>query len=1106
MSFLLCTIVGLSANTSAKADNRIIKGKILAGDDGLPLIGASVYVHQDDLKKANIRQANLGSVTDLDGNFTIAIPEKITRIYCSFIGYEETSVELKQKKDYYEIVLDPDSQRLDNVIVTGYQTLEKRKLTASVSKVYVNDAMVGPVKSIDQALTGQIAGVSVTNASGAPGSPAKIRIRGTASLNGTQDPLWVLDGIPLEGTDVPNLQGADIVNMKESSIAGISPSDIDDITILKDAAATAIYGARAANGVIVITTKKGKAGKSKVNFSTKLTYSPNLSVSRLNLLNSNQKVDLEMQLLQAPAKNVWGDLIPSFLQKGGVADILRPGNKFDAFRENGLEALSPEEIASIEALRGINTNWSDILFRDSFTHEYNLSISGGNDHVTYYNSIGYSQENGNVPGVSLDRFNLTSKVNYKLNNFLKVGASVFANRRKNKSFVTDRNGYSNPLFYARTANPYFAPYNAEGGYNYDFNISTNDKPDPEQKFNIFEERNNTKNVRTTTSINSIFDVQLKFSKHFKLNSQIGLQWDQSDTEKYIGFETFSTRVARQNSIYREDGEIKYIIPEGGMLKKSNSTTTQLTWKTMGEYSQKFNDIHDVQIMAGSEIRKNWLKSSYSNAYGYNPKTLTTKPLYFRDDKDAKNYPLFGQSDITNAFSAFFANGSYTLKDKYTLGASIRFDGSDLFGVDKKYRYLPIYSFSGLWRLSDEPWMRGADWLDNLALRASYGLQGNIDKQTSPHLIGSYDNVSVLPGTSEENITIDGAPNEKLRWEKTASYNFGFDFAVLNQAINMSLDYYYRKGTDLIGSKRLPLESGFMFMNVNWASMENSGVEFNITSRNISTKNFSWYTNFNFAYNKNKVLKETISSTQKTPSREGYPVGAIFEIDSKVNPENGRIMIKPNGADEYSSVEELFNMVDEWGIGLYSYDNENIDKFRSLYTYKGTSDAPYTGGIMNTFTYKNWELNINMSYHLGAYVRTTPSYDIYRLDPGHNVNSDILNRWTPTNTDTSFPALLTKENLPADDYFFSENIPVYNNLDMWVKKLSYLRLQNIRLAYRLPSNFTHKLRIESATIGLEARNLFVIGTSYKNYLDPESMGNPYAAPMPKSWTFNLNINF
>lgn len=349
----------------------------------------------------------------------MSVPEKVTRIHCSYIGFEEQSVPLQSGKENYHIVLQASSHTLGDVVVTGYQELERRKLTASIAKVDVTDAMVGAAKSIDQALAGQIAGVSVTTTSGAPGAPARIRIRGTASLNGTQDPLWVLDGIPLEGTDIPDLDSDtdnDIVNIGQSSIAGISPYDIESITILKDAAATAIYGARAANGVIVITTKRGRTGKPIVNFNTRLSYTPNLNTSRLNLLNSEQKVNLELELMKEP-----DDIFTAhpFYRKGGVASVLRQYNLFETYQQQGWDGLSSEAQNAINRLKTINTDWNDLLFRSAFTQEYNFSISGGSEKTTYYNSLSYSKENGNVPGVDMSRFNLTSKTSYQVNRMLK---------------------------------------------------------------------------------------------------------------------------------------------------------------------------------------------------------------------------------------------------------------------------------------------------------------------------------------------------------------------------------------------------------------------------------------------------------------------------------------------------------------------------------------------------------------------------------------------------------------------------------------------------------------------------------------------------------------
>ena len=1090
---LLCLVGALS---SVFAADRKVQGVVLSSEDNLPLIGASVYITTEDLKKAGSTQSTIGVITDVDGKFSITVPSGVTRLFCSYVGYEVQELKLVPGKDQYEITLHISSQMLDAVVVTGYQTVERRKLTAAVSKLDISDETIGAVKSIDQALAGQVAGLSVSTPSGAPGSAAKIRIRGTASLNGTQDPLWVLDGIPLEGTDVPKAREiSDMENVRQSSIAGLNPADIENITVLKDAAATAIYGARAANGVIVITTKKGKVGKPVINFSSRFTYTPTLSTKRLNLLNSSQKVGLELDM-------ILNDYSPENT-KGGVHNILSKYNELSAFRNGGWDALSTGAQADINRLKTINTDWSDILFRDAFNQEYNLNLSGGTEKVTYYTSLGYSKEDGNVEGVGMDRFNLVGKTSYKVNRMLKFGVSLFANRRKNTSYLTDKYGLSNPLYYSRKANPYFEAYDQDGNYNYDYNIQNNTYTD--LGFNIFEERKNTANESIVNSISTIFDAELRFNDKLKLTSQFGYQLDKTSKEEIADWDSYTMRSLYKLSEYSEGGVKKNFLPMGGVQKAYENSNSQITWKAMGEYRDSFNDIHELEVMAGTELRKTWYETLFSAGYGFDRKTLTTKPVIFPNEKYASSFPLHSTTYKENAYVSFFSTASYSLLNRYTVGGSIRFDGSDLFGVDKKYCYLPLYSVSALWRMSEEPFMQPARWVDNLVFRASYGLQGNVDKNTSPYLLGTYRVESILPGSFEDMIDINSAPNKKLRWEKTQSVNVGFDFSVLNQAINLSVDYYYRKGTDLIGLHMLPLESGFTSMNVNWASMENKGVEVALSTRNITTKNFSWYTTFNFAYNGNKVLRESIPEYQTVPGREGYPVGAIFALKTAgVNKETGNMMFyNPQG--EKVTLKELYRLVDEWGIGFASSD-VNAAEERTFYSYAGTTDAPYTGGFINTFTYKNWELSANFSFTMGGHVRTQPTYDLVQPDYGKNYNQDVLNRWTPENTDAQFPAFMNTSPSNIEEYSWYMTKSIWRDLDIWVKKLNYVRLQNLRLGYRIPELLTKRLGMNAATVSIEGRNLCVFGSGYNNYLDPESMGNPFATPVPKSVIFSLSLNF
>ena len=1080
---LLLTLLLAVCTCATWAADRVITGNVIADDDKQPLIGVSVYVSADDLKKAGSSLMSLGVVTDIDGNFSISVPSGVKKLQCSYIGYTTLQIELKPGQTHYNIALQPSSTMLNDVVVTGYQTVERRKLTAAVAKIDISEERIGTVKSIDQALSGQIAGLSAVTTSGAPGSPVKIRIRGTSSLNGTQDPLWVLDGIPLEGTDIPSMESLkNIDDVQQSSIAGLNPADIADITVLKDAAATAIYGARAANGVIVITTKNGKAGKTKINFSTRLTWSPRQNIDRLNLLNASEKVDLELQLMKSNyAMNA---------DKGEVYRILKRYNAIDAFQKNGWDALSKEAQNDINALRLINTDWNDILLQDAFSQEYNLSLSGGNEKATYYTSLGYSKEQGNIPNVSSDRLNLVMKANYKVNHILKFGASVFVNRRNNDSYLAT-DGFTNPMFYARIANPYLTPYDKDGNYVYDSDIQSGNS---DLLFNTFEERQNTSNETTINSLSSIFDVELRFDDRFKITSQVGLQLDKTSREQIADQESFAMRLEHQN---RRNNGVSFLPKKGGFDKNYENSDSQVTWKTMGTYRDTYADIHEFEIMVGSELRRTWATTLYSVGYGYDRRTMTNQPVVFPSESQA--FPLHAKTNVENAYVSAFSTMSYSLLNRYTLGGSIRFDGSDLFGVDKKYRYLPLYSVSALWRISEEPFTQNAKWLDNLVIRASYGLQGNIDKNTSPYLLGKYQSNAnpILPGNTEDMIVVNSAPNDKLRWEKTHSVNVGMDFAVLNQAISLSVDYYYRKGVDLIGMQILPLETGFTSTNINWASMTNKGVEVGLSTRNIHTKSFMWTTTFNFAYNQNKVLKESKPKADLSPSREGYPAGAIFAFPYAGIDEHGQMTFYNKETGKVESMKEFFR-VEESDL--------TTEELRNKYEYIGTADSPYTGGFNNTFTYKAWELGINCIFNAGGYVRVQPSYSLTSLDRGQNTNRDILNRWTPENPKGTMPALVDWHTDIITYLFLDGAVNPYANSSLWVKKQNYMRIQSIRLGYELPFELIKKLGISQATVALEGRNLFVFGSSYTNYLDPETMGNPYAQPIPKSFTFSLNLNF
>ena len=1083
MKRLLIYLLLLICCQQLAAQERTITGKILDGSlPDEPLIGATIAIGDGKLQN--------GTVTDYNGEFTLKVPQDTKVLTVRYLGYENGKITLVDGTDHYVVTLKSASHSISEVVVTGYQKIDRRKLTASVSQLNISDESVGAIKNIDQALGGQIAGLSTLSSTGAPGAPVKIRIRGTASINGTQEPLWVLDGIPLEGTDIPNIDNLNDVNdIYQTSIAGLNPTDIDNITVLKDAAATAIYGARAANGVIVITTKRGKESRPIVNFNTRLTFSPKVDINRLNLLNASEKVDLELALL---ASNY------EYRQhKGGVANILDKLNEFNAYRAGGWNALSATARQQINNLRDINTDWNDILFRNVFNQEYNASVSGGSDRASYYASAGYYDEQGIVKGVENNRYNFTLKGTFKINKKLTLGASIFANQRKQASFLTDTGGFTNPVYYSREANPYFQPFKADGSYNYDTNVQGRESNAPD--FNIFEERANTSKRRRDYSIMSIIDAEYKINSDLKLTSQFGYQFDNYNLCRYQGGDSYAMRKEKEYATYMTSSGVQQtIFPEGGANKTTDSYRRQWLWKAMAEYNHRFAKYHDVELMLGTEVRHNITQSTSSNAYGYDARTLTTKPVVFPSQSIAERYPLHQETRLENAYVSWYATGSYTYHYRYTLGASVRFDGSDVFGVAKKYRYLPLYSVSALWRVSEEKWMQPLTWISDLRLRASYGLQGNIDKSTSPYLIGTIDKASIL-GKNETIIAAETAPNPNLKWEKTSNVNLGLEAAFLDSRIHFSVDYYHRKSSDLIGIRMLPLETGFASTTINWASMKNDGWELSLSTRNIVTRDFHWTTNLNLGFNTNKIINESVAQNSTYPSRQGYPVGALFAYKTAgLDSEGYPLFLAADGSK--------VSAADFFKLNRYGASQLTAEQQRAQYTYMGSTDPKCSGGLINNFEYRNWQLGVNFMFNLGMKVRVQPSYSPTYFDRGLNTNRDILSRWTATNTGGTFAALMVSTPARLAEYTRYAEYNTYSMLDIWVRNSSYARMQSLRLGYKLPKKWLAKFGISSASLSLEGRNLLVIASNYNNYLDPETMGNPFAQPVAKSYIFGLNVNF
>ncbi|PXY46113.1 SusC/RagA family TonB-linked outer membrane protein [Flavobacterium hydrophilum] len=1103
---LFLAIAGYSQET------RTITGIILDESDKSPIPGASIFVENNSISNKTsmagiIQSSTIGTTTDFDGKFQLKIAKNVTSLRVTFMGYVSYTLDLSAQRDY-TINLKSETAKLQEVVVTGYQKIEKRKLTAAVTKIDMAAIQQTGVSSIDQLLVGQIAGVAVSTPSGAPGAPAKIRIRGTASLSGTQDPLWVLDGLPLEGNEVPkNFDKDNIDVLSNYSISGLNPDDIKDITILKDAAATAIYGARAANGVIVVTTKKGKAGKMVVNFNTNVFITQRPDFSKLNLMNASEKVDLELNMASR------SDL--TYRDSGGeIARILNGANELAAFRTGGFSSLSPATQQSINDLRNNNTNWGNLLYQTAVNTQHGLSLSGGGEKSDYYFSLGYYDEKGTTVGTGFKRYNLTLKNNFEITDKFKVGVGIFGSENKSTSYLTDSYAFTSPSNYSRNVNPYLVPFNADGSYKYDDDIvGYSERKVP---FNFLEERANTSHELKTRAIKALLDAEYKITPDLKLTSQLGLQLDNSASEKFAGKDTYYTRNLREKSSYFSGGNQLYFLPVGGVIQNLNTDFFQYNLKTMANFSKKIGEKHEIEAMIGNELRRNYSTSIATKGFGFDEKNLTTQQIVFPNTGFAKesDWIAYAKAKNENAFASFFATASYTYNRKYSVFGSVRYDGSDLFGVDPKYKYLPLWSTSASWAVSEEDFLKDNLTLSNLRLRASYGLQGNIDKGTSPFVVGKNSTTIILPGQTEPTIVVESPPNDKLRWEKTTNTNIGADIGLFNNRISIVTDLYGRKSKDLIGLRSLPLENGFEFTNMNWAQVSNKGYEITLSTKNIDLPNFKWNTSINFSHNKSNIDRIEVRDTDYLPNREGRPVNAVFGFKTKGIDENGYPLFV-NKKGETVNSQTFFGLYDPFADffpGELTQSNLTASEFRDLFTYLGDRDPKFTGGLTNTFKVHNFDLTIAASFNIKQTVTRTPPYNGTLVDRGQNYSRDILNAWSSTNTSSNLPAINGKDSGTGDSYmpylWYSggNQMPTLNYLDTWASEMSYMRLSSMRLGYTFPKAFTDQINIASIRFNVEARNLFVISSDYKGYFDPETFGNIYAQPVPKSFTLGCNVTF
>ena len=1095
---LFCTL-----QFTATAQNMRFSGRV-TDTDGAPVIGAGLIC---------IEKNTAGTTTDLDGNFSITLPAGAKTVKFSSVGMKELVYQLiPGHTENVRIIMEWENTELDQVVVTGYAQTSVKRITGSVAVLNSEKFEAKAISSVDALMQGEVAGVSIKSLSGQPGTQAKITIRGSNNITGSSAPLWVVDGVPLQ-SESPALSSEQLAtggfdNIFVNGIGNINPNDIESITILKDAAAAAIYGSRAANGVIVVTTKKGEAGKMRISYNNTFSWSFKPERS-LNLMNSSEKLSWEDELWnEFSAAKYAASLTDNTViyPVVGIVGQIRAGLG-DFASMKGDKAAQDKYI---ESLRNMDTNWYNLLFRNSFSQGHHLSLSGGSGKSTYYVALGLNDEDGMLIHNDYRRYNVNAKMTLTPTDWARIDVGMEAARQESKM------PYStvDPFYYAFFSNPYERAYNADGSYAADntwftlgyYNGRGAEQVMPKNGFNIIRELDS--NYSKTANTNGTFRAQTDFRiiepLHFV--GLVSYSYSNNSTDKVIDKYSYSAFRDRLGSDDRSQTNLY------GNISQNRTNRNSYVARGHFSFNKTFAETHTVNLLAGAELRGSGSNTIFTKRYNYDPKTGTTSLPQISGPQDewlSEVEKLNGEYFSKTRFASFYASADYYLGKSIVLNASFRTDGSSNFGSNKQFN--PTWSAGAAWHIGEEAWMKKAlPALSHATLRAAYGFTGDVNTSTSHLLVIQYLQQQYRYfGDETFNLgTIPSAPNPDLGWEKTQDAKAGLDFGLWKDRLTLNTEYYYRLSTDVVTSSPVQSTTGFTHVYFNAADIMNSGIELTLNGKIIQTKDWGLSAAVNFAYNYNKVLKYNPVSksgiTSKDRYVEGYPTGAIF-------------------SGKYAGIAS--------DTGLYQFELRpdatistatDLNKPDNYRYFLGTTIAPYTGGFNLSASWRQLRLSISGVYSFGCKTYENFRYPASYSNASHsgvstetvqsqfsdlygnhlNVEKDRTNRWTATHTTgVKYPRIY--------DYFDGKyNFASYNPMDssiidaVYLKNNSYLRIKSIILTYSLPGAAVKKMRMRGLSFNVSLNNFFTF-TKYDG-MDPEIPGATY--PTTRSVSAGMNIEF
>lgn len=1086
------------AQKSQQKKEITVSGRV-TDSGGEPLPGVNIL----------IKGSKRGTNTDIDGKYLINIPNEGAVLQFSYLGMETREVRIASKSNTtLNIVLKDSENSLKELtfVSTGYQKMNKRDMVGALSTFNASDILMPNQVTIDNMLQGIVPGMVVTNKSSRVGTTPSIKIRGTSTLLGDTEPLWVVDGIIQEDPiSIPaaSVLSDDMKNIIGNQISWLNPNDIETITVLKDASATAIYGSKASNGVIVLTTKLSTESKERlsVNYSGSLTVNSRPNYGMFNLMNSQERVRFSDE---AFASGVPYSSVP-----------LLDKNSYDGVKRMYIEGyIGVDEQNKRRAyLETVNTDWLKLLTRTAFTNTHNLSINGGSRKMSFTSSVGYSKQQGQEIGNNSERLSGRIATIFNLSEKVKVNISLIGSYSINEGFGAG----INPFNYAINTSRAIPAYGEDGklAYYQKYNGYLYNKIIPSLSYNIINERANssstTENMRLSASADLSWNIfkglSYNFTGGYNLSSNFMSSYMSEKTyymaNSYRGFD-FGTEVPESAS-YKAA-----ILPMGGEYFSNDSKQISYNIQNKLSYFKAFENSR-LNVFLGHEIRSVNAVSTSNTVWGYSRERgeIIIMPTLPADlvpttgvSSSYTGYGILGnlynnrwkKLNKTDNFISFFGTVAYSVRDKYVLNASIRNDWSNRFGQNINKRIDPVFSLGASWKVANEKFVKDhLPWISQFNLRASFGLQGNALTNQSPELL--LYKQGKLPIFNQYYSTINKIPNPNLKWERTTSWNFGTDITLF-ESVNLVVDGYRRRSNAVI-SQDIPQEFGIQSSVVNGGILYNTGVEATISVALISKKETALSISINSSKNWNST-----GNPMKTATLQNYLNGSSNVILKKGAPLSSFWSYSFAGLNSANG-SPTYNLLD--------VDRETALHDASSYlVLSGETIPSFTGGMGINFRYKSITLASTFSMLLGAKTRLPNPYANFsngtKLPSSeYNISKQLNNRWkTPgdensTNIPSLNPYNTSSITLP-DGINLSYPIEMWAMSDSQVVDASFLRLRGIDLTWRLNQKYLQKSKIRSLSITASGSNIFVIASKRFEGMDPE-LGN---SVMPRSFTLGLSI--